>query len=87
MQTLGTGNVDVVITDIFMPEADGVEVSIEICSSFPDVPVIGMTGGRYGVDNQYGRSLKRLGAASILYKPFSANDLLQAIDELSHESE
>jgi DNA-binding response OmpR family regulator len=68
--------VDTVITDLFMPEMDGIEVIAALRRQFPGVKVIAMSG-RPGVD--YLSVAKELGAARILRKPFEMNELLHAV--------
>lgn len=68
--------VDVVITDLFMPEMDGIEVIAALRGQFPHLKVIAMSG-RPGVD--YLAVAKELGAARILRKPFAMDDLLTAV--------
>jgi CheY-like chemotaxis protein len=68
--------VDVVITDLFMPEMDGIEVIAALRGQFPHLKVIAMSG-RPGVD--YLTVAKELGAARILRKPFAMDDLLTAV--------
>jgi DNA-binding response OmpR family regulator len=68
--------VDVVLTDLFMPEMDGIEVIAALRRQFPGVKVVAMSG-RPGVD--YLGVAKELGAARILRKPFAMHELLAAV--------
>ena len=68
--------VDVVLTDLFMPEMDGIEVIAALRRQFPGVRIVAMSG-RPGVD--YLSVAKELGAARILRKPFVMDDLLSAV--------
>ena len=68
--------VDVVLTDLFMPEMDGIEVIAALRRQFPGVRVIAMSG-RPGVD--YLSVARELGAARILRKPFAMDELLSAV--------
>jgi CheY-like chemotaxis protein len=68
--------VDAVVTDLFMPEMDGIEVIAALRRQFPGVKVVAMSG-RPGVD--YLTVAKELGAARILRKPFEMDDLLSAV--------
>ncbi|MCJ8344685.1 response regulator [bacterium] len=76
---------DLIITDIFMPELDGLEMLQIILSKKPDTLVITLSGGHKlvpGVQSQYLDASIHLGACKSFYKPFKMNDLLIAIDEL-----
>jgi CheY-like chemotaxis protein len=68
--------VDLVLTDLFMPEMDGIEVIAALRAQFPGVKVVAMSG-RAGVD--YLSVARELGAARILRKPFSMDELLTAV--------
>lgn len=69
--------VDLVVTDIFMPEMDGIEVIAELRRQFPRIKVLAMSG-RPGVD--YLTVAKELGAARILRKPFGMEQFLDAVN-------
>jgi len=74
---LGTDSgVDVVLTHLFMPEMDGIEVIATLKRRFPGVRVVAMSG-RPGVD--YLGVGKEPGAARILRKPFEMEELLSAV--------
>ncbi|MBV9190438.1 MAG: response regulator [Betaproteobacteria bacterium] len=68
--------VDAVITDLFMPEMDGIETIAALRRRFPGVKVIAMSG-RPGVD--YLTVARELGVTHTLRKPFEINELLQAL--------
>jgi len=68
------------ITDIFMPNKEGIETIRDFHAEFPDVPIIAMSGG--GRLKRLGSTLftaKELGAAMILRKPFEMSDLLTSV--------
>jgi len=70
---------DLVITDIFMPEANGLDVILELASS--DVTVIAISGGGH-VDNvNYLDDAISFGARCALTKPFTIQALLSAVNE------
>lgn len=73
---------DLVLTDIVMPEKEGLAVLIEIRKSHPAVNIIAMSGGGLGSGGDYLAAAKLLGAAKVLLKPFPIEGLLAAIDEL-----
>jgi CheY-like chemotaxis protein len=68
--------VDVVLTDLFMPEMDGIETIATLRKTFPDLRVIAMSG-RPGVD--YLAVARELGVNKTLRKPFEIEELLTAL--------
>jgi len=78
---LSLGPVDLVISDIFMPGMDGFQLVAEISKRGLEVPVIGMTGGMRGHFEPFSDIMSRLGARLILAKPFSGEQLLQAVNQ------
>ncbi len=74
---------DLVITDIFMPEKEGIETIREMKRDFPAVKIIAVTGGgnkRRGFE--YLEYASKIGADRVLSKPFERKEILAAIDEL-----
>src|SRR6266540_594484 len=74
---------DVVVTDVIMPEKDGIQVINELRRKYPDVRIIAMSGGGHVSRDQYLKIAKGLGAHALLEKPFSNEDLLAAISALT----
>jgi CheY-like chemotaxis protein len=74
--------VDLVITDMLMPEMDGVETIQQVRQSFPDVKIIAISGGGLASPDHYLKIARNLGAGKTLKKPFSFPELLRAIHEL-----
>ena len=70
--------VDAVITDVFMPEMDGIETLAVLRKKFPDMRVIAMSG-RPGVD--YLAIARELGVTRTLRKPFEISELLAALKD------
>jgi len=73
--------VDLVITDVLMPEQDGLEVIMNLRDANNPLPIIAMTG-HPGKAELYLRLAKALGAQRVLEKPFRMETLLGAIREL-----
>lgn len=75
--------IDLVITDIFMPEKEGLETIRELRKEFPDVKIIAISGGSRKVEEfstlPYA---KKFGAVETLAKPFRRDDLLGLIREV-----
>jgi DNA-binding response OmpR family regulator len=75
---LGGHRVDAVITDLFMPEMDGIETVAALRKQFPDIRVVAMSG-RPGVD--YLAVARELGVKHTLRKPFEITELLAALKD------
>ncbi len=74
---------DLIITDVVMPEKDGVEIIRELKRDFPDVRVIAISGGSRTLGARYClAAMKALGALYALTKPFGRKELLEAVHEL-----
>ena len=74
---------DLIITDIIMPEKEGVETIIELRRDFPDVNIIAISGGSRGLDAQDCLSyVKGLGVSHIFTKPFDRKELLESVKDL-----
>jgi DNA-binding response OmpR family regulator len=74
--------VDLVITDLIMPEKEGIETIIELRRDFPNIPIIAISGGGRIDPNDYLLLAKKLGAQITLEKPFSRKDIINAVNEL-----
>lgn len=69
---------DVVLTDIYMPEQDGIETLLAIKRLALSARIVVMSGGgRHGMDLL--EAAGELGAAAVLRKPFRKAELLAAI--------
>ena len=73
---------DVVITDLVMPEKEGIETIMDLKRSFPGVKIIAISGGGHVGPEEYLRLAIGLGAQKALSKPFGLGDLLKAVREL-----
>ena len=76
---------DLVVTDIVMPEKDGIETITDLKRHNPNVKVIAISGGERrpaGVSRHYLHSAKLIGADRAMQKPITNEDMLAAISEL-----
>ena len=73
------GGADLVLTDLHMPDTNGIEVMLELRAFAATLPVIAMSGGQRALDLDLLGSAKLLGAVSVLTKPFTKDDLLAAV--------
>jgi DNA-binding NtrC family response regulator len=80
MQKLESATADIVITDLIMPEKEGIETMKEIKSLYPACGIIAMSGSVFG--SVYLSMAKQLGAKKILKKPFKKQELLDSIEEV-----
>ena len=72
---------DLVITDLVMPEQEGMETIKILHQHYPSLPIIAMSGGLDG-SPLYLDLTRRLGAMITLTKPFTLQQLKVAIDEI-----
>jgi two-component system chemotaxis response regulator CheY len=72
---------DLVLTDIFMPQLDGIEVIRQLTHLWPQAKIIAMTGGSKIGDfkSSVADAALQLGAQHLLLKPFTKQTLLTAI--------
>lgn len=75
-----------VITDIMMPEKNGVEVIVKLKEDFPDIRIIAISGGTPEKGNDLLRMTKILGAKSTLKKPLEKETLLKAVKDALQDS-
>jgi DNA-binding response OmpR family regulator len=75
-------NADLLITDIVMPEKEGMEVLMELRKKHPPVKIIAISGGGRQNASDYLHVAKLMGATRVLAKPFSNEALMAMINEL-----
>lgn len=73
---------DLVVTDIIMPEKDGIEAIMDLRRANPDLKVIAISGGGRAEPENYLHSAKLLGASRTMKKPFTNQEMLSAISDL-----
>ncbi len=73
---------DLIITDLIMPEKEGIETIMELRRDFPDVKIIAMSGGGRLDPEQYLRMAKSFGVQYTFAKPFKKRDFLKAVRDL-----
>jgi len=72
---------DLVITDIMMPEADGLEVLMAMREKARKIPIIAISGGMRSAPMDFLPVARKLGACKVLYKPVDLEHLLDAVKE------
>jgi DNA-binding NtrC family response regulator len=73
---------DLIITDVIMPDCDGIELVMAIRRKQPDIKVIVMSGGGRVRAGHYLDLAGKLGAAKVFEKPFDTAALRQTVKEL-----
>jgi len=77
---------DLIITDLIMPNKDGIGMIIDLKKEFPNVKIIAMSGGGLNKPDGYLKGAKKLGAACTLTKPIDREKMLEAVREILKES-
>lgn len=75
-------DISLVITDLIMPEKEGVETIRELRDKYPHVKILAISGGGKGGADTYLKIAERIGADASLKKPFVTEDLLTLVREL-----
>jgi CheY-like chemotaxis protein len=73
---------DLVITDIIMPDKEGLETIMELTGDYPQIKIIALSGGGRVGPHGYLEMAKRLGASRTLAKPFNYSDFLDVVQDL-----
>src|SRR5438034_10708537 len=69
--------VNLLITDLVMPEKEGFETMRHVRQEFPHVPIVAISG-----KSEYLPIAQALGAAVVFEKPIAYTELLQAVQKL-----
>lgn len=73
---------DLVITDIIMPDKEGLETIRELSKDYPELKIIAMSGGGLIGPQHYLKIAKGFGAVRTFTKPVDRDELVTAIREL-----
>lgn len=84
VELLNRQEFDLVITDIKMPEMDGLNLSKYICDSFPSTKVIIISGYN---EFEYARLAIRYGVSDYLLKPLSDDAVIETLSKVKSELE
>ena len=79
LRALGSEAVDVVLTDIFMPDTDGIELIHTLHRQTPNLPLVAMSGGGFDDGKDVLAVARLLGAEAIVQKPLTQRKLVGAI--------
>lgn len=73
---------DLIITDILMPEMDGLEIVREVRKHHSSIPIIAISGGMRSGQINFLSHARTFGACRVFEKPISLAALLTAVKEL-----
>jgi YesN/AraC family two-component response regulator len=76
---------DLLITDIVMPEKEGLELIFELRKKNPELKIIAISGGGRFQYEGYLTSAKHLGANMVFQKPFDHKEFMKSINDLLNE--
>ncbi len=79
---LDAGAFDLMVTDIVMPNQEGLESIMQAKQKHPSLHLIAMSGGGKDRTENYLRMAKTFGADAIFMKPFSPREMLDKVNEL-----
>lgn len=95
VETLGNGkkvievyksfNPDIIVTDIIMPDVEGLELITAIRKIDDNIPIIAISGGSRRLDTSYLMSAELIGANATLEKPFEEEELVEYINKLTEK--
>eukprot|EP01029_Cantina_marsupialis_P020590 TRINITY_DN483965_c0_g1_i3.p2 TRINITY_DN483965_c0_g1~~TRINITY_DN483965_c0_g1_i3.p2 ORF type:complete len:121 (+),score=22.56 TRINITY_DN483965_c0_g1_i3:447-809(+) len=73
---------DIIITDIIMPDIEGLELITTLREIDKNIPIIAMSGGSRRLDTSYLTTAELIGANASLEKPFEEEELVELINKL-----
>lgn len=82
LKLLAAHPVDLVITDVVMPDQDGLEIVMHLRKTHPHLPILLMSGDAPRHAAHYLEVGEKLGATRTLLKPFSIRTLLDTVTEV-----
>jgi YesN/AraC family two-component response regulator len=79
LELVAQHNPDVVVTDILMPNKEGMETITELKKGYPDIGIVAISGQNWSGFTSYLDMASRLGAHAVLSKPFTRKDFIKTI--------
>ena len=73
---------DLIITDLIMPEKEGLETIQEYRMDYPEAKIIAISGGSRNASFDYLKMAKALGAQRVVAKPFPRQEILDAVTQV-----
>jgi len=82
LEAFRNGTFDIVVTDIIMPDTEGIETIISLRKMSLTLPIIAISGGGRQSPIGFLEPAKQLGASAVLQKPFTPKQLTALIEDL-----
>jgi two-component system cell cycle response regulator CpdR len=82
MDLFAKASADLVITDIIMPDKEGLEIIMEMKKQRPNLKIIAISGGGRISPESYLECAAHFGASRVFQKPFKQKELVSAVNEL-----
>ncbi len=82
LQVFSPEEIDLVITDLVMPEIDGLEFIIRLRKNYASVPILALSGGGRSRNMEVLDQAGAFGASAMLQKPFLPEKLLETVKNL-----
>ncbi len=73
---------DMIVTDVLMPEKDGIEVIMEAKKRQPKIQIVAISGGGYISAENYLKMARDLGASATVVKPFDIDMFIDKVNSL-----
>jgi DNA-binding response OmpR family regulator len=73
---------DLILTDIVMPDKEGISTIIELRREYPELKIIAMSGGGDFEPYGYLDIAKRVGADRTIPKPFSLKEIMEVVNDV-----
>ena len=85
LRMYGENPTDLVISDMYMPEMDGLEFLVRVCEVFPKARIIALSGGGFMGKEEVLTAASRLGAVGVLEKPYTVEECLEMVEKVLKE--
>ena len=82
LEAIQQADFDLILTDILMPQKEGIETILEIRNGNPYIKIIAISGGDRTGNYAFLEMAEKLGANATLKKPFLPKQLLSLIGEV-----
>jgi len=76
-----SGGADLVITDLHMPNKDGIQTILELLTHTPGVPIIAMSGGGQTKRLDLLGNVTLLGTVLTIEKPFTLSEMMSVVSQ------